>query len=146
MKKDIAQRWSSYLRMPGIKQAREHLAEGGGSNARCCLGHLCDIAVTEGVIEAPREVRGEPKAESLSDPDVPEFRKKRNFLVYGEGDWWGDLPDEVVKWAGMKTRNGLMEKNKGANTNVPDSLSSMNDRGVLLLGIANIIDKYWEEL
>ena len=52
MNKNVAKMWSAYLRKPGLKQHLSALGDPKGT-ARCCLGHLCDIAVEQGVIPPP---------------------------------------------------------------------------------------------
>ena len=54
MKEEIAKKWAAYLRTPDLKQTFSYLGKSNGG--RCCLGHLCDLAVLEGVIDAPVEL------------------------------------------------------------------------------------------
>ena len=120
MHHDIAVKWVEYLRKPERKQHNGSLGK-MGSEERCCLGHLCDIAVTEGVI----------------DPPVPGNREE---LAYGEAEAAAFLPREVQKWAGMKTNEGVFV-GKDIRT-----LASMNDRGDSLWDIAEDIEQHWGHL
>lgn len=58
MDQEIKARWVERLRSGEIPQG--HKALGAISGERCCLGVLCDIAVEDGIIEAPVSVAGYP--------------------------------------------------------------------------------------
>ena len=147
MKKDIAMAWVEYLREPDRIQAHGMLGH-PRDGSRCCLGHLCDLAVTEGVIKKP----------------VSDFEGIN--LMYGSQGNKGSLPYEVTVWAGIEsdvaqsrfgdeavtwpasmsregqTRSGY--HNVGKNP----SLVRLNDsmKGINLSQIADFIELNYENL
>jgi len=119
MDHDIAMKWADYLEKPGRKQAKGKLDRGGG--ARCCLGHLCAML------------------------KVRRVKDTNGFYRYGNGE--GDtstevLPPSVRDAAAMRTPNGqLFSEGEGG-----PCLAHLNDTGVSLKGIADIIRRRWMDL
>ena len=126
MRQEIAKLWAKYLRTPGLKQAKGRLGN-PNDEARCCLGHLCDIAVTKGVIAPPT--------------------KGEKALVYGKNIESGVLPHEVVQWAHMRSPKGRFDSGPpSAYGYTTRFLDQINDGGTNLGDIADIIEKHAEEL
>ena len=112
----IVEDWLKVLRDPASKQAFGVLGTEDG--ARCCLGHLCDVCVTHGVIPPP---------------DIKErnFDDVRSKLVYLD-NCSGSLPEPVMKAAGI---TGALGNYDGG------SLSDLNDLAKKSLPeIADIIE------
>ena len=76
MKADIKQRWIERLEA-GPRKARLALRDDQGG--RCCLGHLCDLAVEDGVVS---------------------WRHADGSWACGWSGQTAVLPEEVVEWAG----------------------------------------------
>jgi hypothetical protein len=127
MNKEIAKKWVKALRSGKYKQGQAVLhGTKGGKDTHCCLGVLCD----------------------LYQQDRRSKKKKMLNVDY----YWGgvtydgaetDLPDAVLKWAGMKTNDGTWDIEDGEISNLvylnDDKRSSFNK-------IASIIEKNVENL
>ena len=127
MKEEIAKKWVEYLRKPGLMQA-ESILGSAESSARCCLGHLCDIAVTEGVI--------------------PEPRKVNDRLLYHEQSF-EMLPSIVRVWSGIETEDGAIEgvsDEEFEEDTIYHSLAELNDAGWSLRRIAHVIESKWKDI
>ena len=122
MRKDIADKWVTALRSGEYKQGKDVLADCARTE-HCCLGVLCEVAIKEGL---------DVQVETLID-HAAIFDSSKAFL-----------PASVADWAGMKTRLGDLPR--GAATATVLSLMGMNDGGHTFGAIADVIEKYWEEL
>lgn len=115
MNKDVRDRWTARLRDPESKQYRGRLAETHGPG-RCCLGHLCDLAVEDGLIFRAGSLEGIRYANELFS-----------------------LPLSVMEWAELSETNSevdLREEVYGCYT-----LAALNDAGRLSLSeIADVIE------
>jgi hypothetical protein len=127
MKKNIADRWIAQLRNGEIKQWVGSLGVSNG--ARCCLGVLCDIAIKDGIIDPPTLI-----------PDTDDTDDVPYTLEYGQ--YVGQLPSAVQKWAGMHSTDGSFRLNTEGNT----SLTTLNDHGMTFAEIADLIETFQEQL
>ena len=120
MHEGIAEEWVAALRSGEYKQGKDVLADTHRTK-HCCLGVLCEVAIEKGL-----EVEVETRV-----GHAVMFDNSKAFL-----------PHTVADWAGMKTRMGEVEE--GSTTVL--SLMAMNDSGHTFGGIADVIEKRWEEL
>lgn len=110
MKKEVADKWIEALESGKYRQGKAKLKNTiYAKECYCCLGVLCEIS------------------------GLSKFEHGRYFndAVY--------LPEEVVEWAGMKNRYGLIEGH--------DALTDMND--ILewsFQRIAAFLREHWEAL
>jgi hypothetical protein len=92
MNKEIKAHWIAKLREEGRRQTGGTLRDASG--AQCCLGVLCEVAIEDGVIEAPT---------------LPEGAKHYEYrYTTDEGhDLWEAalLPGPVWRWAGLYDSN-----------------------------------------
>ncbi len=109
MNKTIKKLWVTALKGKAYKQGQGKLRN--RDNEYCCLGVLCDVHRLE--------VREETWAESQ----------------YGYNYFFGStyLPDEIVQWAGLDSKNPIVDG---------ESLANLNDVGKLSFkAIAKIIEE-----
>jgi hypothetical protein len=117
MNTEIAEKWATSLESGKYTQGIGALQQ---NNKHCCLGVLCELAVTEGIIQPP-----------TLDID--------GIYRYGSCQTWSTetLPDEVIEWAEMNSNEGIID------TNIDDrhyvSLIEMNDDGISFKKIAEKI-------
>ena len=117
MNKDIASRWVAALRSGEYEQTERRLRQGTKKLGHCCLGVLCDLHSKEMGIQ---------------------WDKEENAYL-GER---GNLPYEVVEWAGMLGDGELPDKVDGFK-----SLASLNDYSDYTFAeIADAIDKQKDRL
>lgn len=121
MNQDVKARWLHKLETEDIPQLTGYL--GNAQGARCCLGVLCDIAVEDGIIDAPRVTHLRPGSETY---------------IYGL-DQLATLPHEVMEWAGLDSTNGGYSNNDPAKYGYDRALSDDNDSGMPFSEIAKII-------
>ena len=123
MNKKIKARWIRALRSGKYVQGKSSLHRIGNTSRFCCLGVLCEIAVKDGIV----------KFDDDYDDDYKDM-----YRYYGTGIDRDStlLPNKVMKWAGLKSNNGVF----GDDAN--DTLSNENDRGASFSDIANLIQKY----
>lgn len=97
MKKAIKKRWLEALRSGEYKQGRNYLkaTDKNGVDRFCCLGVLCDLYVKDHVTKH-WEV-------DVLETDSEKDGSRR--IVYGLNNNHVDLPDRVMKWAGLKDSN-----------------------------------------
>lgn len=101
MNPEVKASWIAALRSGEYQQGKGHLRDG---SAFCCLGVLCDPAAKAGV-----------------------------------GNWYGNtfdncqkvLPENVMKWSGLTTSNGVISG---------DTLANLNDGGMSFTDIADVIE------
>jgi len=126
VKKEIADKLVKALRSGLFEQGSGSLCQDG---KYCCLGVLCVIAESEGVI-------------SSVESNVEMYPlHKRKFGTDLEPSY---LPVEVMEWAGCNTRQGIFKDTNYLNSR--SHLASENDSGKSFDQIATLIEKYWEEL
>lgn len=77
----------------------------------------------------------------LYDNAVP-----RNSLICEFENYYGTLPHRVVKWAGLKTDDGVFDTEVPFNESTTDSLAYLNDNGAKFSEIANVIEDRVAEL
>jgi hypothetical protein len=118
VRKDIAERWADRLESGEVEQTRGRLGAPGKQRGRCCLGVLCDIAVEDGVIDAPRATVD-------------------GYMSYDASTLC--LPGSVMAWADMRSDNGDLK-------NEWQTLAQMNDDGVSFVDIALTIKHNVEKL
>jgi hypothetical protein len=135
MKAQIKDMWLAALRSGNYRQGRSmlHGVPDDGPPTFCCLGVLCDLARTEGVIER-------------------RLWTDNNGLAYYHYDVaTAYLPLSVIKWAGIKW---LGERSMYDSTQYEvagryaqdgeATLARANDRGDTFEEIADVIEKYVE--
>lgn len=126
MKQDIKNRWLARLESGEIKQTKRFLGRSNGS--RCCLGVLCDIAVEDGIISPP----------TVEEDSTPTGRTYE-YLNYAGSS--GELPEEVVVWAGLNRANPEYNIRSGS---VTTNLASLNDSSKYnFKKIADVIRKHF---
>lgn len=124
MKKEIADLWIADLRA-NPPQAMAVLYNGHGL---CCLGRLCVVLGYE--FNAEDRIR-------YTDPERPGV-----YRYEGEV-----LPPPVKAAAGMNSVTGQFEEyNKDGSYLLGRELTDLNDAGRTFAEIADIIERYWEQL
>ena len=118
MKQEIADQWTAALRDGEYKQ-------GGGQlrtrdDSFCCLGVLCDLYANSGV---------NPYAEWSGEYGTA-------FL----GQVFS-LPPTVAEWAGMTQRNPAIDDSLSVSHELGRTLADINDNGMTIEKIADLIDK-----
>lgn len=121
MNSEVKIKWVAALRSNKYKQTTGILSDGEGSF--CCLGVLCDIAVTEGIIAEGRTRFGD-KVYYTDDTT-----ESSAYLV-----------PAVQEWAGI-TETGTIPYNSEKPVGYP-TLADLNDRaGYSFEEIANVIEE-----
>jgi len=118
MKYNIMKKWVKALRSGEYKQGKLalHRIE---SDAYCCLGVLCELAVKENIVKKSSEC-------SSSTSEYDELA--------------GSLPESVVDWAGMKSASGSRKNRR-------NSLMVLNDdSNFSFKRIADVIEKEYKDL
>lgn len=129
MKKKVANIWIKALRSGKYKQGRSTLRT--DDDKFCCLGVLCDLYTKD---------RKTKKKKSIKVSKTATYNGNEDKACYKYGNTYDFLPSEVRKWAGMRSKSGLLEID-GSYLN----LAILND-GESYLGrksfkeIANIIE------
>lgn len=149
MKKEIADEWIRVLRSGQYRQGKQRLRRG---DQFCCLGVLCEIAVSA----------GQPILVIDPDESFLESRDRQRVWAY-DGETTG-LPTSVANWAGIEWRSILVptdavvevlgpvrlgEVGGGLHSWVEHprvSLATLNDRGATFKEIADVIERTWESL
>jgi hypothetical protein len=137
MNKEIAKKWITELRSGKYKQGtgRLHGTDADGSDRYCCLGVLCEIAVSEGVAERSSEpIRHGRYMYGTEVNERKDFEDKTRHSTV--------LPVVVKEWAGMKDDCGKHNVSNGGY----EYLTSLNDRGSSFAQIADIIEQNVEQL
>jgi len=122
MNSDIKTRWLKALRSGDFKQGTAQLKR--TDDSYCCLGVLCNIAVSEGVCE-----------EKIIHDDG------RTFISFGKGNSTSEtiLPLVVMEWAGIEDSdpavNIVVDGLKYRTT-----LAELNDAGESFDSIADLIE------
>ena len=116
MKKQIADKWVKALRSGDYEQTHGILNEPG--YGFCCLGVLCDLY-----------------------PDAEWDTEWEEVSFLGQPY---ELPDEVMAWAGMETKQGNIDSKDIVLTDLNDGTSGEKPHS--FKQIANTIEKYYKEL
>jgi hypothetical protein len=121
MNKAIKKRWVEALRSGHYEQGKGHLKLG---DKHCCLGVLCEIAVTDRVVTPWK-----------ADPLWDEFR----FVAQSVGpcDSTLTLPIAVMEWAGLQLQSPTVYVDGGV-----DELTKLNDDGLTFDAIAAVIEEH----
>lgn len=129
MNKNIKRRWTKALRSGKYLKGKGSLLEVTGERQEfCCLGVLCDIFAKT----------ADGKAMDAGWDTVLEGGGTINFHADGEGKYDVDLPEVVMKWA------GLIDTDPHLHPDADDSSlsSNINDRGHHTFNqIADLIEK-----
>jgi len=119
MNADVKAHWTAALRSGRYPQAVGALRRENEEAGFCCLGVLCELAVTAGVIPPPRIwLDG----------------------TYAYADSCHLLPFAVVKWAGLGSDDPSIQGAPASLAGDWLSLAEANDNGVPFSGIADIIE------
>lgn len=117
MNKRIKAKWLEALRSGRYKQGRDKLKNG---DKFCCLGVLCDLHRLEN------------------------NKTRKLKLGWGEGETYLDedaiLPDAVMEWAGLETKNPIVEDYDLATFN--DGYKGCKVRPHTFKQIAKLIEKH----
>lgn len=90
MDQTIKARWVAKLREEGRRQTKFALRDASG--AQCCLDVLCEVAVEDNIIDAPKLLAGVYEYHYVTEE--------------GHGIWEEHvLPDPVWRWAGLQDNN-----------------------------------------
>ena len=129
MNRDIGTKWMEELQSGRYQKGKGalHRIEGDevdlGKDKLCCLGVLCRMGIEAGVSMV---VTRSPK---------PHAR-----VIYGESSEF--LPDEIRKWAGMKTSVGLT----GRTSDAAKDLTRVNDRSETFGPVVETIREHMDVL
>lgn len=120
MNREIRDQWTAALRSGEFRQGRQrlvtHSADPDEPPKYCCLGVLCELAARAGAI---------PPADG-------------NLYL----NCFDVLPDEVVAWSGIRSRNPLVDT--GSDSHIGSrtrTLAELNDAGLSFAEIADIIER-----
>lgn len=118
---EIVAEWIEKLRSGEFKQGQHRLRTGDPNNTKdnkyCCLGVLCELAVSAEVIPPP-----------TYDSDQFQFQYTDDCTAY--------LPVDVMEWVGISSRHGTYHLEFGTR----DDLTNKNDQGASFSQIADIIE------
>lgn len=130
MKKNVAEKWIKALLSKKYKQGRNALKYKIKHGTRhCCLGVLCELYQKDHKRKLPTST-----STDRFNMDIPRGAKFTTFADCGI-----DLPEKVMKWAGMRSEVGFI-RSTGEN------LATMNDEKVGFKKIADIIEDRMKEL
>ena len=130
MKKNIAEIWVKALRSGKFKQGRNALKyKTKDSTRHCCLGVLCELYQKKHKRKLPTST-----STDRFNMEIPRGAKFTTFADCGI-----DLPEKVMKWAGMKSEVGFVRS-------TGECLASMNDERMRFNKIAEVIEKKSKEL
>lgn len=140
MDPEVKALWLTALRSGEYRQTTENLKidRGDGKGVGyCCLGVLCELAVSQGVelsLNFDTSIR-----ETCDNPDHPECKEVAGNVVkaYDFNGSSSYLPDKVQEWAGLKYRNpSVLCEGYGS------SLAALNDNKLLDFdAIADIVEE-----
>jgi len=150
VKKEIADIWVASLRSGEFKQGRHRLTSQGqqeGEQYDCCLGVLGKLAIRAGVKVRQIECSADDIAQGAASSVGYAWESPLGLAVETIV-----LSRIVQEWAGMRSDDGALKldgvgsslaaENDGEATNDPE----LPVRGKTFAQIADIIEKYWEEL
>lgn len=133
MKEDVKKLWVEALRSGEYSQGYGQLKLVGpeGSVKHCCLGVLCEVAVKQGVISESFDTN-EGVEETLHHVHGFGEVDDRSGVTKGAVPETGQLPAEVMEWAGLDHGNPVVKVSSdptfvlGRKT---ISLAELNDGG-----------------
>jgi hypothetical protein len=140
MNKKIAKKWVEALRSGEYRQGREALCRIDpldGTESYCCLGVLTDL------YQKDRKKKKKKLKTRESSPFMDTVVVEYFSLDSDDSGASGVLPDEVRKWAGMFSNDGIIHK---PESDYEERLTEFNDGGKSFKQIANIIEKNVENL
>lgn len=105
MNPEIKEKWIERLESGEVEQVREVLGDEHG--ARCCLGVLCDVAIDMGLDSIKWQDGVLFVRRDNCDDYVHTFIERSSECWHEYGD--GDLPDVVVRWAGLSEADPLID-------------------------------------
>lgn len=121
-KQEIRAEWVRMLRSGDFEQGKNLLRN--KNDQFCCLGVLCELAVTHGVI-----------GPAVFDREFGKYKYDQESQI---------LPAEVRSWVGLESNTGEFEipepENGRAHHEQANCLSGRNDRGATFEQIANLIE------
>lgn len=128
---DKAMAWAAVLRTDEFEQGMGNLTSRSQNKDRdCCLGVECKLAIKDGL--------------HLDVVEMP------NGTVYynGRGDF---LPLKVLEWGDFKDFDTgfnieVFEPTGEYSETIRYSLSSLNDAGLTFSQIADLIERFWDQL
>ena len=136
MKQDIAEMWVKALRSGDYMQGKCKMKceYPDGEVRHCPLGVLCELAIKAGVnVE--------------ESPDATYFPKHVVFAFDGDFNY---LPESVMKWSGMNSRDGKMIVRVWADphkTTIFNTITGMSDDlKVDFEHVATYVGRHWERL
>lgn len=127
MNEEVKTKWLAALRSGNYTQGMKRLRT---NDSFCCLGVLCDLAISEGI--------GDLKwsGSQYTTNDVP---SDVFFEAVNENDWDAYLvPEPVVAWANLELTNPEHYVNGERQT-----LAALNDGGKTFEQIADVIEEYY---
>lgn len=145
MKKEIADIWVKALRSGNYKQTEGHLKAGDGY---CCLGVLCEVLGAK-FVPNPEYYKGD------EDRSGKPIRSRAPYVVEFQGKTLAPtdvLPEEIASVAGINTNGGRFNFDNEAvdgDTKFPythDELTELNDFGIGFGKIADVIERFYENL
>lgn len=132
MNEAIRARWLAALRSGDYAQGRELLARRAspdGAWTFCCLGVLCELAVTDGVVGCS-EVDEAAAYDGAEDEEYLEPNRR----YYGGYDTV--LPPAVVRWAGLPSDNPVVDGVDLASRNDGREYATVDDGARALPAVA----------
>jgi hypothetical protein len=130
--KTIVRRWAHALRSGAYPQGERtlHTQDArSGADSWCCLGVLCDLAVSDGVIPAPTTFEHGAKVYRYASKNKKDMNS-------------GTIPNDVLRWVGLQTHDGTFHTPNLGRT----SLAALNDIGMTFESIATLIESKPEGL
>lgn len=126
MNPEVKALWLEALRSGHYDQGVGNLKAGDPDNpAYCCLGVLCELAVSAGVIKP-----GERREDALNDPA---------YYFSGQNEF---LPAEVMTWANIDSSNGTYEDTNDYYM-ADQCLTDHNDNGMSFTHLADLIEDHF---
>lgn len=129
----VKEMWLHALRSGEYKQGRNFLRDG---DRYCCLGVLCDLAESHGIVESRhltvREIEDLANRDQREDEPFGYYSEPQEYIH----DDAIQLPVAVQAWAGLQTADPLVPHGSGRIT-----LANLNDRGHSFTEIADVIEQ-----
>lgn len=124
MNPEIKEKWLAALRSGEYEQGQGHLRQqdADGVNKFCCLGVLCELAVTEGMIPAANN-------------------RDTHVYSYGPLEAVHMPPDTVEEWAGLDHDETKVNPQGFLESSVYGKLPALNDAGTTFAEIADLIEE-----
>lgn len=140
MKKAIAEKWVKALRSKKYLQGKKLLKYKSprGVVRHCCLGVLCELYQQD-----RRAKKMKPLKTGHFVPDGGDYDEgvPRNSKICEFDINYGTLPHRVMKWAGMRTDDGVFLADRvNFNDEIHTNLAALNDGGASFSEIADVIE------